>query len=384
MGGMRTLVLCIDRDNDIGVKAGIPGPIIGRRDNLDAAMKLGLADPEDADVNTMLTAVSKYDDLQRNGIDAEVATISGDIKVGDVSDREIVRQLEEVLDEVRPDTAFLVSDGAEDEFVFPLITSRLKVDHVRRVFVKQQQSIESMVSVVTKTLRDEKWRKRLLIPPSVILLAMGIILMIPIALSIMAEGITIATANALALPLILLILGFTLLYIAYPVSFSLKRGIRRVRDSYDDAKDSVMSGDVTVFFNLVATILVLLGTFFGIDAARKADNLVQTFFFFLGGFIWLFITGIFIHELGKILVVVIKKREFPKSFGPVTIFFLVVVIITLVAIDALSVVLGIEDPADIMPTMLFNLALALVVLVIGTIGWRSIERKAPPKPEWRR
>ena len=167
---MRTLVLCIDRDNDIGVKAGIPGPIIGRRDNLDAAMKLGLADPEDADVNTMFTAISRYDDLPRNGIDAEIATLSGDIKVGEISDREIVRQLEEVIDEVRPDTAYLISDGAEDESVFPLITSRLKVDHVRRVFVKQHTSIESVVSIVAKTLRDEKWRRRLFTPLGLVLL----------------------------------------------------------------------------------------------------------------------------------------------------------------------------------------------------------------------
>ncbi|MCK4443690.1 MAG: DUF373 family protein [Thermoplasmata archaeon] len=381
---MRTLVLCIDRDNDIGVKAGVPGPIIGRRDNLDAAIILGLADPEDADVNTMLTAVKKYDDLMRNGIDAEVATISGDIKVGDISDREIVRQLEEVLDEVRPDTAYLVSDGAEDEFVFPLISSRLKVDHVRRVFVKQHQSIESMVTVVTKTLRDEKWRKRLLIPPAAILLAIGSILTIPISLSIIAEGWKIATANALALPLILLILGISLLYIAYPISISVRRGIRRVRDSYDDAKSSVMSGDVSIFFNIVAWILILLGVFYGLDAASGTENFVEKFFFFVGGFIWLFILGIYVVELGKIIVVVFKKREFPKSFWPVTIFFFVVAIIMGALLLTMSLVFGYSEPADTVPMIVITLIVALAVLGLGTAGWRRIERRAPPDVEWRR
>ena len=38
-------VICVDRDNDFGRKAGIDGPIIGRKDNLRAAVKLALADP---------------------------------------------------------------------------------------------------------------------------------------------------------------------------------------------------------------------------------------------------------------------------------------------------------------------------------------------------
>jgi putative membrane protein len=381
---MRTLVLCIDRDNDIGVKAGIPGPIIGRRENLDAAMKLGLEDPEDADVNTMLTAVSKYDELTRNGIDAEIATLSGDIKVGDHSDREIVRQLEEVLDEVRPDTAFLISDGAEDEYVFPLITSRLKVDHVRRVIVKQQQSIESFVSMVMKAFRDEKWRKRLLTPPGLILLLYGILSFIPISLSLMADGLSGFVTASFAPALISVILGMSLLLIAYPVSFSIKRGVRRIRDSYDDAKSSIMSGDVTIFFNIVAWILIILGVFYGMDASSGTVNYLEKFFFFVGGFIWLFIAGIYLHELGKIIVVVLKKREFPKSFWPVTIFFFVVAIIMSALLLTMSVLFGYTDPTASLPMIVVTLILALSVLGLGTAGWRMLERKAPPEVEWRR
>jgi putative membrane protein len=366
------------------VKAGIPGPIIGRRENLDAAMKLGLEDPEDADVNTMLTAVSKYDELTRNGIDAEIATLSGDIKVGDTSDREIVRQLEEVLDEVRPDTAFLISDGAEDEFVFPLITSRLKVDHVRRVIVKQQQSIESFVSMVMKAFRDEKWRKRLLTPPGLILLLYGLLSFIPIAIDIMSIGWSAFVSSAFAPALISLILGLSLLLIAYPISFSARRTVRRVRDSYDDAKSSVMSGDVTIFFNIVAWILIILGVFYGLDAAAETGNYVEKFFYFIGGFIWLFILGIYIHELGKIIVVVLKKREFPKSFWPVTVFFFVVSIIMSALLLTMSVFFGYTDPTASIPIIVLTLIVALSVLGLGTAGWRMLERRAPPEAEWRR
>lgn len=381
---MRTLVLCIDRDNDIGAKAGIPGPIIGRRDNLDAATKLGLVDGEDADVNTMLVAIGKYDDLVRNGIEAEVATISGDVKVGDRSDREIVRQLEEVLDEFRPDTAYLISDGAEDEYVFPLISSRVKVDHVRRVFVKQQQSIESFVTLVAKTFRDEKWRKRLLTLPGLILFLLGLFALIPIIITVVQQGWPSLASGTFAYALISLLLGLYILFMAYPITFSLRRGVRRVRDAYDDARSSVMSGDVTIFFNIVAWILIILGIFWGVDATLKAVEFAEGFFFFVGGFIWLFIAGIYVHELGRIIVVVVKKRKFPRSFWPITIFFLVVVIIMWGVLDTLSVLFGYKSPADMIPTLIFIFGLALTVLILGTTGWRMIERKAPAEAEWRR
>src|SRR3972149_6031607 len=108
---MKTLVLCVDRDDDVGVKTGIKGPFVGRDDNLAAATKLGLADPEDSDVNAILAAISLHDDLVRKGIDVEIATICGDVRVGSASDLVLVQQLDQVLEEVRPDRAFLVADG---------------------------------------------------------------------------------------------------------------------------------------------------------------------------------------------------------------------------------------------------------------------------------
>ena len=44
----RILVLTVDRDNDLGIKTSIRGPVVGRRQVLTAALKLGIADPEKA------------------------------------------------------------------------------------------------------------------------------------------------------------------------------------------------------------------------------------------------------------------------------------------------------------------------------------------------
>ena len=57
----RILILCADRDGDLGSKAGIKTPLIGRDVNLDAAVSLALRDPEEADANAMFEAVSLHD-----------------------------------------------------------------------------------------------------------------------------------------------------------------------------------------------------------------------------------------------------------------------------------------------------------------------------------
>src|SRR3970282_2183384 len=135
---MKTLVLCVDRDDDVGTKTEIKGPLIGRDENLVGATKLGLADPEDSDVNTILTAIAIYDERVKLGEGAEAPTSAGAVRVWTISDRILTQQLEQVLEEVKPDRAFLVSDGAEDEYIFPIISSRIRVDHVRRGFFRQR------------------------------------------------------------------------------------------------------------------------------------------------------------------------------------------------------------------------------------------------------
>ncbi|HJO28819.1 MAG TPA: DUF373 family protein, partial [Candidatus Poseidoniia archaeon] len=79
---MVTLVLAVDRDNDLGRKTGIRSPVIGRESNLEAAQQLGLADPEESDTNTMFAAVRIYDQLLKDDVKVEVVTICGDVRVG--------------------------------------------------------------------------------------------------------------------------------------------------------------------------------------------------------------------------------------------------------------------------------------------------------------
>ena len=166
---MKTLILCVDRDDDFGQKAGSISPMVGRKDNIKAAIALALKDPEDSDVNSLFAALQEYDTRKSDDQEVEIATICGDKDVGTRSDQILAAQLESVLREAEPEGVIFISDGAEDEFIKPLISSRVKIDAVRRVIVRQQQDIESTYYIISNALKDEKVLRRIGTPIAVAL-----------------------------------------------------------------------------------------------------------------------------------------------------------------------------------------------------------------------
>ena len=179
---VRSLVLTVDRDNDLGVKAGIRGPVIGRKATLTAALRLGIADPEESDTNAILGALHHHDRLVENADvhdEVEIALLTGDVRVGPRSDRAIASQLDEVIQEFQPDVAILVTDGADDEASIPIITSRVRVEHVEKIIVRQSKGIESTYYYIAKAIEDPRWRAKLLVPISVFLMIIGLGLIIP-------------------------------------------------------------------------------------------------------------------------------------------------------------------------------------------------------------
>lgn len=171
---MKTVVLCIDRDNDVGEKAGVKGPIMGRKENLAAAMKLALADPEDTDLNTIFAAVKIHDKLVAEGRDVEVVTVLGDRNVGITSDEKIAHQLDVIVQVLKADSAVIVTDGAEDEYVLPLIQSRLKLIAINRVIVKSLPTGKETVSILRRYMQEERFRIQLLLPIALVLLTYAV------------------------------------------------------------------------------------------------------------------------------------------------------------------------------------------------------------------
>ncbi|MCS6785320.1 MAG: DUF373 family protein, partial [Candidatus Caldarchaeum sp.] len=164
----RMLVIVVDRDDDLGVKAGVKGPVVGRQENLNAAVKLALADPEDPDANAIFYAVKLYDEMVRKGVSEqiEVATLTGSAKEGLEADMNVFNQLREVLERFPAQRCIFVSDGATDAVVTPIISSQLAIVSVQRVAVKQSQTVEQSWLILGKYLRqgitDPRYAKFLL------------------------------------------------------------------------------------------------------------------------------------------------------------------------------------------------------------------------------
>jgi putative membrane protein len=174
----RLLVICVDRDNDVGEKAGVATPVIGRNACIEAAQKLALEDPEDADANSIFFAVKTYEDLARKGYQVEVIVVAGVGDRGVQADEKIVREVKSVLSSFSANGAVIVSDGEDDESVIPIIQNVVPIVSVQRVVMKVSRSVEYSYAVFGKYLKmiayDSKYSKFFLGVPGILLLIGGI------------------------------------------------------------------------------------------------------------------------------------------------------------------------------------------------------------------
>ena len=178
----RILILCVDRDDDIGMKAGLNTPIVGRKQNVNAAASLALRDPEEADANAMFEAVRIYDNLTKNtkgDEDYEVATIAGSDLEGVEADRQLVSELTEVLEKFAATDVILVTDGFTDEMVLPLIESRVPVTSVRRIVIQHSKSIEESAALFTRYMKllveNPRYSRMVLGLPGLLFIVLGIL-----------------------------------------------------------------------------------------------------------------------------------------------------------------------------------------------------------------
>jgi len=168
------LVLCIDRDNDLYEKAKVSGPLIGRQENLEGATKLALADPEDTDSNTIFYAVKLYDQMKAEKRNVEIVTLTGHKKLGYKADMEISGQLNKILAEIPAESCVFISDGASDEEIMPIIRSRIKIDAVKVVVMKQAKELEKTYFVILEKLKDPYYARIIFGVPAILVLLFSI------------------------------------------------------------------------------------------------------------------------------------------------------------------------------------------------------------------
>ena len=239
---MSTLVLCVDRSDDVRRKTGIDGPVVGYEAVEALVTTVGLADPEDSRVNSILESLRVASDLEESGEEAIVAVVSGSTEAIVSADRALARQIDELLADHDPDSAVVVIDSVEDERVVPIVESRVRVDSVDRVVVRQAHDIESTYYLLKQFLADEELRGTVLIPIGVTLLAFPIL--------------SVFFGTALAVATITATLGAFLLYKGLGVD-------EYLADLPGQARDAFYSGRVSIVTYVVAAGLALVGVFAG-------------------------------------------------------------------------------------------------------------------------
>ena len=295
----RVLVLCVDRDGDLGAKAGVKTPVVGREDNINAAVSLSLKDPEEPDANAMFEAVRIYDRLKAENRPeevVEVATLSGSELGGISADRKVVVELNDLLHSFEATEVILVSDGYSDEAVLPVVQSRIPVSSVRRIIIKHSESIEETAALFSRYLRllvdNPRYSRLALGVPGVLILLLGILSYFGfVQYYVLVLGIVVSV--------ILVVKGF---------------GVdRTVRGFYKWAKEyspPPLRVQISSFSAGAGVLLVVLGVYLGgakaavevtpqPDIAGYLSILPRLTGFFIGDAITLTVIGVCVALLGR-------------------------------------------------------------------------------------
>ena len=239
---MTTLVCCVDRENAIGSTAGIQPPVTGWEAVRSLVIDVGLAEPESTSVNSLLETLRIGRDLRDDGEDAVVAVLSGSNESAITADRAIAAQIETLIDRFEPTDCIVVIDSIDDERVVPIIESRLRVDAVDRVIVRQARDIESTYYLLKPFLADEELRTTVLVP-----LGVGLLL-IPMLLVWVSPAAALAGVAAL--------FGSAILYKGL--------GLDAVVGSLSESVQELLySGRVAVVTYVAAAGLAVVGLFVG-------------------------------------------------------------------------------------------------------------------------
>jgi putative membrane protein len=343
MWAMR-LVVCVDRDDDLGRKAQVAGPVVGRAAVLDAAVRLGTVDPEDSDTNALFAAVSLLDELRGAGEECEVCILTGAPKVGILSDRRVAEQFDRVLGQVRATSAYLVSDGAEDEYLFPILASRVRIDGVRRVYVRQSATIESTYYTVVRAMKDPKLRAKTILPVALVLLILGIAA---------AGGVFYWGVIGLAI-----VLGVYLIFWTFDIDEALIETIR-------SASTDIRQGSVAFGFGLFTIALVGVGflTGYNLYAGSTGVSLLERILLFIqAGLPW-WILGALVWESGRAIRRRLQSGRFPRSWVVATTSVIGIGIVSYGIVFLVRYLEGITPPARV--PFLIGLIVGGFALVIG-------------------
>lgn len=339
----RTLVLCVDRDDDIGYKGRVESPVLGRAACLNAAYSLALADPEDSDVNAIFQAIKIYDELAADGESVEIALIAGDHMHMLEGDRKIGASIDSLVRETGVDNCIVVTDGAEDEFVIPIVQSRVPVSSIRRVIVSQMPNLEGTYYLIKKILNDPKVARLVLVPIGLLMLFW------PIAY--------LAGRSELAPVIVVGAIGVYLLYRGLGID-DLFRGFATALQT------SLTRGRFSFVTYIAGILLVIIGVILGLMNIliyyTEVGILLYVLIFVYGAVLWLALAGI-VASTGIVIDNFFHDRQ---RLAKVIIFPFFIGAIGLITYGASIYAIAVSN----VPDFPFSTANAITYMLYGTIG----------------
>ncbi|MBI4406771.1 DUF373 family protein [Candidatus Micrarchaeota archaeon] len=335
----RLLVVNIDIDDDLFKKTKTKGPIIGKKACLQAAGKLALADPTESDANAIFETVRTANELSQDQ-KVEVAVLTGDKRLGYHASREIVKQLEELISEFKPDGCILVSDGASDEQVLPLIQSRVKINEVRRLTIRQAKELETTYFTILDKLKDPHYARIVFGIPGIILLLF-------------------AFAEIFGLRVFIGILGVYLILKALGVEDYIFRSLHEFEVSFNKL------GFIFYFAAVpLAAVSIWLG-FSRISAMRHAGitDIAKLAAGFTTDILLLLAPAVLLIIMGKFIEAGTEKKYY--ALPQYITYFSSVILLWLLFSNAAEWVLGTLSFADFFTTLMLVIVLMLLLLYLA-------------------
>ncbi|MGN6629268.1 MAG: DUF373 family protein [Candidatus Nitrosocosmicus sp.] len=347
-GYNKVIIICIDRDDDIGIKGGLKTPIIGKDHCIEAGTRLAIEDPEDSDCNAIFGAIKSYEDFIKKGYDVEVSLVAGKYNRGIEGDAKIAQEIDLVLYHFDADGAVIISDGEDDETVIPLIQGKIPIISIQRIIVRQSRSVEYSYAILGRYIKilfyDPRYSKFFLGLPGALFITSG--------LSILFGFSTIAFA------LVLSILGIAFVVRAFDVDKSISTLSKPTPSTF-----------IRIFSYFAGTLIILASILNGISHvppelidSQRGINSIITNKIILGDFVSGSITLLWIG-ISTIFAGILLSNWFKGSIK-IIYDILRLVVLALLYIPMLqftSLITARGNPFTLISSLLIGLAITLIV-----------------------
>ena len=352
MPDIKTLILCVDRDDDIGFKANITEPVLGRGDCLDAASRHALADPEDSDVNAIFQGLKTFDELKAKGENVYISVIGGSFTNELEGDRRIAKELRKIVWDNEITDCILVTDGAEDEFVLPIIQSVVDVRSIQRVIVKQMPNLESTYYIIKKFLDDPQIAKTFLVP-------VGIAMLLYAVANLFGNP-------EIAVVIVVGVLGIFLLFKGFGIDEYFSLALNALHSSF-------LGGRFTFVAYISAILIGIIGIILGLTSFLEWYTAEQGVIFYLLTFIYgsiaYFTAAALIASVGKIIDIYLNDITALPRYIAIPFFAGAIGIIAYGAsIYVIAISSAIEFPfmgIEGVRTIIYTTSIGLVIAAVG-------------------